>query len=77
MTKIKRRTSKGYWYAVTWIAYNDDGITLDTEQIEGYITTMLVADLYGREPWEVALDVIKIRLQRDSGRTWSDAQPKY
>ena len=75
-SQMKRRTSRGYWYAVNWIAYNDDGANLDTEQIEGYITTKLVADLFGREDWEVAIDVIQIRLRRDAGQDkWPEPTP--
>lgn len=47
-----------YWEAVRWIAYNDNpGDDEPIEAIAGYLTTLLVADVFGEEPENVATDV--------------------
>lgn len=51
-----------YRAACQWIADNDNSGSNDTSQeIEGYITAALVADIFGKTPEAVALTVAKIR----------------
>lgn len=62
-TVTKRPT---YGDAVRWIAFNDnDGSDDAVPEIAGYISTLLVADLFGAEPYKVAVDVLRTR--HDSG----------
>ncbi len=50
-----------YRHAIDWVAWNDDPETLEAEDIRGYISTLLVADLFGVEPERVALDIAEKR----------------
>lgn len=55
-----------YRYGVEWIAVNDDAGSSDATDIpsvSGYISTLLLADLFGKEPDDVACDVVKYRLK--------------
>lgn len=51
-----------YREAIEWIARNDDVDTLDEEAVSSYLTTGLVADLFGKEQSEVARAVVRFRL---------------
>jgi len=56
-----------YREAVQWIASNDapgDDDALEVEAVRGYISTCLVADLFGVEAERVARDVVRAR-ERD------------
>ena len=55
-----RRAS--YRAGVEWIAANDEPLGLDPESIAGYISTMLLADLFGVEPARVATDILRKRV---------------
>jgi hypothetical protein len=51
-----------YRKAVEWIARNDnDGVRDDDQAIANYLTVSMVADLYGKEPIDVARDVMMFR----------------
>lgn len=51
-----------YREAVQWIALNDNpGDDEGVSEIQGYISTLLVADLFGADPSLVALDVVRSR----------------
>lgn len=52
-----------YRYAVAWVALNDEPTCTDTETIAGFISTLLVADLFGLEPFTVAADIVTYRNQ--------------
>lgn len=55
-----------YRRGVEWIALNDDAGSDDArivEQVRGYISTLLLADLFGKEPREVATDVVRLRMR--------------
>jgi hypothetical protein len=57
--------SPSYWYGVYWIAENDDpgsGDSTDADVVKSYISTLLLADVFGKEPLTVAYDVIALRL---------------
>jgi hypothetical protein len=58
---MKRR---GYRFGVAWIADNDDPSELDPEVVAGFISALLLADLFSVEPERVAADVIRARLKR-------------
>jgi len=47
--------------AVEWIAFNDEPNARDVEEIAGFISTLLVADLFGVPATEVARRVVHIR----------------
>ena len=53
-----------YRDAVAWIAYNDGEGDYDARSVayvQGMISTLLVADLFGVEPERVARDVVRLR----------------
>lgn len=54
-----------YREAVHWIAVNDDGADgadrTNEASIAGYVTTLLIADIFGVEPERVARDVVRVR----------------
>lgn len=59
LTVTKRPT---YREAVQWIALNDNaGNGDDHASIAGYVSTLLVADLFGAEPYTVATDIERTR----------------
>lgn len=51
----------GYRFGVAWIAANDETADLDVESVAGFVSTLLLADLFNKEPAKVARDIIKIR----------------
>lgn len=54
-----------YRFAVAWIAANDEAGSSDAtdrEIVAGYVSTLLVADLFGCDPALVAADVVSRRL---------------
>ncbi len=51
-----------YREAVEWIAWNDDGADgPNVEVIDAYVSTALVADLFGVETMKVARDIARHR----------------
>jgi len=50
-----------YRIGVAWIAQNDEPLDRDPESIAEYISTQLLADLFGVEPARVAADVLRAR----------------
>ena len=52
---------RGYKFAVEWIAVNDEVTLYKTEEIEEQISVQLVADLFEKQPSEVARAVLKKR----------------
>lgn len=54
-----------YRQAVLWIAMNDEPGELDPYNVESGITTLLVADIFGKEPEDVAKAIIACR-KKDS-----------
>lgn len=51
----------GFYFAVEWIARNDEPTDTNLESIKGYISTGLVADLFNKLPLRVAEDIKLIR----------------
>ena len=54
--------------AIRWIADNDESGELDIEVIETLISVLLVADLFGKTPTEIATRVVKVRKAWGVGR---------
>jgi hypothetical protein len=60
----KRTVTKrpSYGDAVRWIASNDaPGDAVSTEELGGYLSVLLVADLFGADSLQVAIDVERTR----------------
>lgn len=60
----------GYRFGVDWIALNDNPGEDDSEEdISIYVTTMLLADLFGKDPETVGRDIyarrVKLLAKRD------------
>lgn len=56
-----RNKRRSYSFGVEWIAFNDDPQTTDVDEIRGYVSTLLLADLFSKDPWDVARDIAKVR----------------
>lgn len=50
-----------YRHAIAWIALNDEPGDSDVEVIQSYISTLLVADIFGKEPEAVARAIVRYR----------------
>lgn len=50
-----------YGDAVLWLAQNDEVAEHDTDAIDGFVTTLLAADLFGVEPRTLATDILRAR----------------
>mgnify|MGYP001591517291 CR=1 FL=1 len=62
------KNKKKYWEAVRWVAENDNAGNGDSEDdIAGYVTTLLVADLFDVDNKQVAADIVTER--RSTGLT--------
>lgn len=53
-----------YKFGVEWIAKNDESEETEIEFIKYQISTLLLADLFERDPKEVAKDILKKRLKQ-------------
>ena len=53
-----------YFDAVYWIAHNDEPDEFDPKTVEGFLTTLLVADVFATSPKIVAADIITERRTR-------------
>ena len=56
-----------YKYGISWIAENDEPEDMDVDSVDGYISTLLLADLFGKDPHEVAEKIVAKR-HSGSGR---------
>jgi len=57
---------EGYKFGVRWIANNDDPGSHDAQNVEvvaSYISMLLLADLFHKQPAEVAKDIVRWRNQ--------------
>ena len=50
-----------YGFGVRWIAQNDETSEHDPDVIAGFLSTLLLADLYGADPRSVAVDILRTR----------------
>lgn len=67
-----------YRDGVAWIALNDEGGSddrLNAEVISGYISTLLLADLFSVEPERVAADVVAYRDRSDKAERVAQSIP--
>jgi hypothetical protein len=59
---------QGYKFGVAWIATNDNaGSRDDTATVASYISTLLLADLFDKDPMTVAADIVKFREKQKIG----------
>lgn len=56
-----------YLEGVAWIALNDEPAELDVATVAGQISTCLLADLFDKDQYRVALDVVVFR-EREASR---------
>jgi hypothetical protein len=66
MRRKKRKVidDRKYEAGLRWIAYNDNAgaeTALDVKDVEAYITTIMLADMFETEPPYVAEDIVRIR----------------
>jgi hypothetical protein len=54
-----------YTDAIEWIALNDEPTLDEVEEVAGLISVCLVADVWKKEPREVAAAVVRYRLKED------------
>lgn len=59
----KPRVRASYHFGVQWIADNDEPGVLDENEVAGFATTMLLADLFRKPTEEVAEAVVLARLK--------------
>jgi hypothetical protein len=50
-----------YQRAVRWIAFNDDQDCRDVETLSYQITVALIADVFGKDPLDVAQAILYVR----------------
>lgn len=50
-----------YRTGVEWIAHNDEPEDTDVENVAGYISTLLLADLFREDPAVVADHIVRLR----------------
>lgn len=62
MSRAKRAS---YRAGVRWIAENDEPGSIDIDEIDGYISTLLLADLFGKDPRDVAWDIAGYRMKEE------------
>jgi hypothetical protein len=73
----QRCTPRGYKFAIQWIALNDaNGDDQAPEQLAGYVSVVLVADIYGKDQDEVAKDVYNLRHPSALKRAFDVLLPK-
>lgn len=53
-----------YREGVEWIAVNDEPAETDINVIAELISTVLLADLFGKDPMDVARAVLKVRVEQ-------------
>lgn len=57
--------NRGYRYAISWIALNDETADMDVESVSDNISVLLIADLFNKDPMEVAKKVIAFRTKSE------------
>lgn len=55
---------KGYRFGVAWIAMNDEPADLNMNNVSGYVSTLLLADLFGKPADRVAEAVVLYRIKK-------------
>jgi hypothetical protein len=65
MPRVRTKPGRAsYRFGVEWIAENDEWAETDPQEIAGFISTLLLADLFGKHPLNVAQDIATLRLRR-------------
>lgn len=54
--------------AIQWAAENDESSELDVEEVAIKVTTLLIADLFGKEPGDIAQRIVTYR--REYFKRW-------
>lgn len=77
MVGARRPQRRGIRFGIEWIALNDEPDEIDARVIADQISVMLLADLFGKDPEDVADDIAqwRCRYARDTGNpglTWFD-----
>lgn len=62
-TKKSKRAS--FREGVAWIAWNDEPDERDPENVAGFISTGLLADLFGKDAEDVAKTIVRFREKHD------------
>lgn len=57
-----------YKAGVEWIALNDETACMDVNEIDGFVSTLLLADLFDVEPSKVAADILKYRQKAQAAK---------
>lgn len=52
---------RGYRFSIEWIALNDEPDEFDEKEVANLISVLLVADMFYKDPSEVAKAVVKYR----------------
>lgn len=52
-----------YPAGVDWIAFNDEPEDIDVDNVAGYISTSLLAELFGKDAAKVAADIVQRRVE--------------
>ena len=68
-------TSASYHYGILWIAENDEPNDLEPVNVARYVSTALIADLFGKDPYTVALAVVRRRKARDAQERYDAHAP--
>lgn len=63
-----------YRFGVMWIALNDEPMEMDSGVVKTFISTALLADLFGKETEEVAVDIVKYKLRNAGEAKKTDRQ---
>lgn len=51
-------------HGIAWIALNDEPTDLNAENVAGYISTIMLADLVGLDQLEIGAEVVKERRRK-------------
>jgi hypothetical protein len=71
MFALLTEARKGYRFGVYWVAMNDEPSDMDVHNISGYISTLLLADLFDKDPDKVAADILKVRKKNSTEESMS------
>ena len=66
-----------YRAAIEWIALNDDAGSKDAlipEVVSGYVSSVLVADLFGVEDSKVGADVVRFRQKQKDEKDFGNEE---
>lgn len=67
MTPRSKRRAASLDAAIDWIARNDEPGSINVDEMASLVSVLLVADLWSREPEEIARKVVARRKALDRG----------